>query len=442
MSMLTLFHLGGRWLALDGARLVPLDEYPTLDLPTLVISDFDHALTGVMSLEASPRMAAPLVERRLRDEGLVEGETRLEISELVRVGKGFQALYSAVPMGDWQRMIGWANGNRDHCLVVPLLSVAKRLLQPGQAVVLRHGNQVTYLAVDRDAVQHAETLAYSDDTDGVLGSITALADRVRALLVNGHAPRKVIWYGLDVRPGQDDTAYATLFGQALKLEVQMAAHHALRLDDGETVQSAIPEIARAARIGDAASPQLSGALIHAERWLPLAAAAAAVAALGLLLFAWRVDSHAKDKLAQAAQLQAEASRAVAAASAPDMDELRHTRDFVKRLAAAADGQDMSVALAKVRQSAQAWVHVLRLRMDERTHQIFVEGAIDHGPDGAKHLGMFIANLRTAGFQPLAVDPPLGTRSADYFSYALQPAASAPVAYALQASAQGAPGRSP
>lgn len=426
MSMLTLFHLGGRWLALDDKRLVPMDDYPVLDLPAVVITDFDGALTGVMSLEANSSMAAPLIERRLRDEGLVEGETRLEISWLVRVGKGFQALYSAVPMGGWQRIIRWANTGSDHRLVVPLLSVAKRLLQPGRAVVLRHGKQVTFLAINHDAIQYAETFAYSDDNEGIQDSVNALADRVRALLGHGRRPSSVVWYALDATPGQDESAYAAAFGAELDLEVQLAPHSLLTLPDGATIRSALPVVAEAVRLGDATSPRLAGVPVRAEQALPFAAVGAVVLSLALLLFGWYSRGQANEQAAQASHLQTQATQMASktemrlAALSGDAATLENTRQFVERVAAASTADDVSIALAKVRQSAQGWVRVLRLRVDETDHQLYVEGAIDKGVDGSERLGRFIANLRSVGFRPVAVDPPPGTQSADYFSYALHP----------------------
>lgn len=430
MSMLTVFHLGGRWLALDGSRLVELPEYPKLDVPTMVVSDFNHALTGVMSLEAKPSMAAPLIERRLRNEGMVEGETRLEITHLIRVGKGFQALYSAVPMGDWQNMVSWAGAGGDHCLIVPLLSVAKRLLKPGRAVVLRHGKQVSFLAMDTHTIQHAETLAYSDDAKGVRDAINGMADRVRALLGQGQHPDRVEWYALDAQPGQDEEALAAGFAQAVGVNVHLADHRSLILPAGDTIQSAMPVVASAAQVGDAATSRVAGVMWQAERLLPAAAAIIAVVALGLLLLAWQGRNHAADKSAQAEQMQVQAAsvetktRAQQANLAQNSVPLQETRQFVQRLADASRNPDMSVALANIRQAAKTWVHILRVRIGPTDHRLYVEGAISEGERGANDLAAFIANLRAAGYDPVAVNPPLGTRSANYFAYALDPLATA------------------
>jgi len=427
MSTLTIFHLGGRWLALDGSRLVPLPAYPKLDLPAIVVSDFDNALTGVMALDAKPSMAAPLIERRLRNEGMVDGETLLEISHLTPVGRGFQALYSALPMSNWQRMVSWADSCEDHCLIVPLLTAAKRLQRPGQAIVLRHGKAVTYLSVENDAILHAETMAYSNDIDGVRASIYSLSDRVRALLGKGARPGSVLWCALDGAPDQDEQQFAAEFGKALGLDVQLAPQQTLTLPDGGQVRTSMPWLAQSIRIGDAATSRFSGLLLRAERLLPYAAAASIALALGLFGLGWHWRNQASAQSSEAGRTSAEATR-IAGETQAEMRALQsdngaadRSRQFIERLAMASEGQDMSIVLGKVRRAAQDWVSILRVRMDEVDHRLYVEGAIDKGPDGARNLALFIENLRAVGFDPVAVDPPPGTQSADYFSYALQPA---------------------
>ena len=59
-------------------------------------------------------------------------------------------------------------------------------------------------------------MAYSNDSDGgVLASVNALADRVRALLVKGARPRSVVWYALDAAADHDEQKLAADFGKVL-----------------------------------------------------------------------------------------------------------------------------------------------------------------------------------------------------------------------------------
>lgn len=426
MSTLTLFHLGGRWLALDGSRLVTMPAYPKLDVPVVVVSDFDNALTGVLAMEANASMAAPLIERRLRKEGMVEGETRLEVAHSISVGRGFQALYSAVPMANWQRMLSWAESCEHHCIVVPLLSVAKRLQKPGQAVVLRHGKQVTFLGIQKDNILYAETMAYSNDNDGLLASVNALADRVRALLVKGARPSSVVWYALDAAADHDDQKLAVDFGKALGLDVQLANHQSLALAEGGQIRSAMPSLANVIDTTDAVTSRFSSMLYRAERFLPWAAAASVVFAIGLFALGAYWYNQSNNQLKQAEQLRADADSAATQTQAllaelkKDNGEAERSRQFIERLAIASQDQDMSLTLEKVRQAAQNWVSILRLRRGETDQRLYVEGAIERGPDGSRNLALFIANLRSVGFDPVAVDPPPGTQSAEFFSYALNP----------------------
>lgn len=151
----------------------------------------------------------------------------------------------------------------------------------------------------------------------------------------------------------------------------------------------------------------------------------------MLLLGWRSHVQANGKFDQAAQMHNTAAGIEArfatrlAKIKAESSQLENTHKFVQRLAVASSGEDASVAIARIRQAARTWVRVLRVRIGEADHRLYVEGALDHSRDSAKHLALFIANLRAAGFDPTAVDPPLGTRSADYFAYALDPARPVP-----------------
>jgi hypothetical protein len=167
-------------------------------------------------------------------------------------------------------------------------------------------------------------------------------------------------------------------------------------------------------------------LYRAERFLPWAAAASVVFAIGLFALGAYWYNQSNNQLKQAEQLRADADSATTQTQAllaelkKDNGEAERSRQFIERLAIASQDQDMSLTLEKVRQAAQNWVSILRLRRGETDQRLYVEGAIERGPDGSRNLALFIANLRSVGFDPVAVDPPPGTQSAEFFSYALNP----------------------
>jgi len=180
--MQLLLHQDGKWLSFDGDRVTALDGRPRIGRPTIVVTDFDGAVSDVTSLEGSPSHAVALIERRLRADGLIDGDSKVLIHQLRTVGNGYQALFTAVPLDRWQPMFAWADGQEDHCLLVPTIALLWKRLKPGRGVVLHSGRKVVFLAALRNSVVHASALAFSDSREDLSMTVAALGDRAGTLL--------------------------------------------------------------------------------------------------------------------------------------------------------------------------------------------------------------------------------------------------------------------
>ncbi len=182
MNPQLLLHQDGQWLAFDEDRVQLLDGRPRIDRSTVVLTDFDGAISDVTSLEGSTAHAVALIERRLRAEGLIDGDSKVLIHHSRTVGNGYQALYTAVPLDRWQPMFGWADDQPDHCLLVPTVALLWKLLKPGKGVVLHSGRKVAFLAALPNRVVFASALAYSDSRDDLMLTVAGLGDRAGQLL--------------------------------------------------------------------------------------------------------------------------------------------------------------------------------------------------------------------------------------------------------------------
>ena len=182
MSTQLLLHQDGKWLQFDGATVKALDTRPRIDQPSVVLTDFDGAVSDVTSLEGSPSHAVALIERRLRADGLIDGDSKVLIHQLRTVGAGYQALFTAVPLDRWQQMFAWADSQDDHCLLVPTVALLWKSLKPGRGVVLHSGRKVVFLAALRNSVVHASALAFSESREDLAMTVAALGDRAGTLL--------------------------------------------------------------------------------------------------------------------------------------------------------------------------------------------------------------------------------------------------------------------
>ena len=208
MSIQTLLHQDGKWLAFDGARVRRLDTRPNIDRASIALSDFDGAVSQVTSLEGSPAHAVALIEKRLRADGLIDNESKILIHQTRTVGNGYQALFTAVPLDRWQQMFAWAEAQPDHCLLVPTTALLWRMLKPGRGIVLHGGRQVVFLASLRDRILHASALAFSDAREDLELTVASLGERVGRELGEGDADAlqtlEVEWLGvLTARPAHD-----------------------------------------------------------------------------------------------------------------------------------------------------------------------------------------------------------------------------------------------
>lgn len=192
-----LLHQDGRWLSFDGRHVRPLDARPRLNRATVVVTDFDGAVSQVTALEGSPAHAVALIEKRLRADGLIDNESKILIHRTRTVGNGYQALFTAVPLDRWQQMFAWAENQPDHCLLVPTVALLWRTLKPGRGVVLHSGRQFVFLAAVGERIVHASALAFSDSHDDLAMTAASLAERVGRELAEGDALQAldVQWVG-------------------------------------------------------------------------------------------------------------------------------------------------------------------------------------------------------------------------------------------------------
>lgn len=198
MSNLSLLHQDGHWLVFDGDRVTHLDARPKVDRATVVITDFDGSISQVTALEGSPSHAIALIEKRLRADGLIDNESKILIHQTKTVGNGYQSLFTAVPLDRWQQMFAWAEGQVDHCLLVPSVALLWQMLKPGRGIVLHSGRQFVFLASLRNRIVHASALAFSESESDLEMTVAALAERAGKELAGADDALEALnveWYG-------------------------------------------------------------------------------------------------------------------------------------------------------------------------------------------------------------------------------------------------------
>ncbi|NCT89084.1 hypothetical protein GXB84_17340 [Stenotrophomonas acidaminiphila] len=464
MSLLHVIQQQGHWLLFDGATVTRSDSRPRLAGAAVVVSDFENAVSNVISLEGSPAHAVALIERRLRSDGMIDGESKILIHRTRSIGAGYQTLFTAVPLDLWQQTYAWAEAQPDHCLLIPFTSLLFKSLRPGLGLVLQSGRQVSVLAVLKHDMIYRTALAYSEDPSDMAMTVGALAEQFAEDLGSGEdslEPLALHWCPVLVpRPdaGQpwSDDALREVFAVRSGLRVDSVPLRVVRDEQGNEYRSGIGWIQSQARPGIAINPLASRLAWSAESLLPVASAASLVFALILAALGARWALTGSEASARAdevgSEIEAIEQRIAAMQAQQAMPEgFAGVQAFIERATRLHDGADPSASLAQVRDAAAGQVRILRVKLEEPAaaprnpgmpaaptppagdYTLRVDGVADpwRGTPGMQ-VPAFVEGLRRAGFDPQPVDPQGGgmnTRSAGgFFSYLLKrpPAAAAEV----------------
>lgn len=74
MNAAILLHLDESWTLIEEDRVRTVREYPRLAAPTLVVTDFGGAVSGISTIHENKHYAEALIGRRLRDDNAIENE--------------------------------------------------------------------------------------------------------------------------------------------------------------------------------------------------------------------------------------------------------------------------------------------------------------------------------------------------------------------------------
>jgi len=432
----TYLHLGDEWHIVDaaGVGLKPAKAYPNIDQPVWVIDSFSNASVGVARLQGKAVHAPALIERKVRSEGLVDGESRVLIHRQIKEADGLQVLYTAVPLESWQQVMGWAGKQKDHCLVLPLAALASAGVAKGEGRVLRLGRQLIYFAYRENGFVQAMVTAYSETIDDLLIATRSLAEQA-CKGCGGHRVR-VTWYSLSARQDEEEQLLRCL-GERIDCSVALSPMMPLAVD-GEQRYSALPYLLQQRRIMQAINPVQERLAAGAEQLLPMGMVAATVIALGLVTLGtfahWQAhsESESTEHLLREASQREQTAQAVAARTLPA--GYVETQAFIDGLHAQDVAYNPAHILAILRTAAGSEVRILRARWAPAEVKpalqpnlpgaqpiqipagVVIDGLLREGVEPAA-LTRFLLKLREFGYAATPLDPADGGQNGG-FSYRL------------------------
>lgn len=159
--------------------------YPTLDDDATVLWWPARCVIGLHTYEGQPRHAAPLIERKLRNEGVLEGTAKVFVLRVQTIGKLCHAFYMVASAEDWSQLRAWESAQDRQCLLVPVLHAAWCLKRHAQLVVIQGESEIVVMGTVHKKPIHLSAVLFSADAfelEEVLRSLAArLRDELRGL---------------------------------------------------------------------------------------------------------------------------------------------------------------------------------------------------------------------------------------------------------------------
>lgn len=448
MTRQILIEQHDRWLLVDEERVSAHQGRPRPSRTAVALAEFEGAGSHVISLEGSAAHAVALIERRLRADGLVDGEAKILIHSTRTIAAGYQTLFTAFPLETWQQYFAWAEAQPDHCLLVPIPSLMWWRMSPGQGMVMHNGRRLSVLARLKNNIIHASTMAFSEDADDLAMSAGALAQQFADEMARSEDAVESLqlrWCSMlvdDALPGEQplDQVLREIFSARVGVNVESVPHRAVRDSEGRSYRTAAFWLNMRAMPQIAVNPTSTRLAFVAEWMLPLASIASLAFALvlGAIGVRWAINVGDAHKRATAMATEAEQINARIQALAGQQqvpEDFAGFQGFLAHAVTLQQAHDPVAALAMVRAAAGDQVRVLRVRSDgDRADSsagsvalLRVDAMVDPlAGDNGQQLSAFVQRLRQAGYDPQPIIPQAMSGAApgagSHFSYLLRPLA--------------------
>ncbi len=439
---LAILHLGDQWLAQDGNAIQIISPFPKLSGAVSVIETFGDSPSGVMRLQGKTAHAEALVERKIRAEGLVDGESRVLIHHQRTVAGAMEVLFTAVPLPVWQAVSEWTQQQHDHCVLLPIAALACAGIKEGQGRVVRYGANLVYFANTSDGLIYASVTAYSDAEEDVEIAVRSLAEQAagnvrgvgtRAFSTSQEKSKaqsiKVLWCPL-YADGEEDLRMQQLFVQVAKCDLEDCSEGELNQVDAEgnaiseqQLQTALPHLLKRASLRTSANTGGQRLAAFAEAWSPFSTVFVAACAAGLFAYGGynhtigaQINSNVELQNSKSVKSE-EMVRRLDAKQAPA--EYEEVQKFINTLQPGVTGYNPAAVVTDIGAAAGREIRILRIRLENIPNKplsMVFDGALRPGVDGAA-ITTFLLQLRGAGYIVASMDPADGGQSGN-FTYRL------------------------
>ena len=292
---LPIINLDDQWYLVQGAHLQKIDKPETLDGSNIILTDFSDAVSGLEMVTGPVEHAAALIDKRLRDIGLLDGPSKIIVHNTRKVGDTATVIFTAIPADTYTEYFEMVNKQRDHCLVVPLLSVLCKQVDlssdDGQAIVFHHNREFDLLIVKNKKIKKISRLtSFSTLDDDINQTLETLAKEIESQNIDSQNKIESIkWFAfLDAKDNQNNLS--DKLHDLTAIEIIDGSHVDIIYQNKE-YQSSILHFFKNIKAKDAANENTSRMLYLSEKILPLVAMIFITVILYLSVILWQWNSE-------------------------------------------------------------------------------------------------------------------------------------------------------
>jgi Tfp pilus assembly protein PilN len=414
MTLKHVYRIGDSgWQLCLGREVHEVPAWPRLRHPAVAVLDLDDIHTGVWRFDGKPEHAQALIEKRVRLEGLIEGQAHIVVHRLLRHPGGFQACFSAVPLEIWQRATAWAAEQPDHCLLVPGAGLLVHGVADGQGRALVSERRWQAYAQYEGGMAWVSVQGLGQGEAALDSAAQLMASQWRQALPLGVNPRVevgALWAwataGGDAAGVEGGVqALQTVLGQVNRLPTQVLAP----VGEGGLVHTGLVALAQAAAGAQAVNPGLALLAWRAERWVGALAAVTVLAGAGLVGLGLYARHEAGVQRQAAGALKSEFEqlqrRVQAVSELKPPARLLPVTEFARKLDDG-DRYDPIALLAVLRRVTVPQIRIQRVHLETgagaKARAYRVDGVV--GLDTSAAVPEWVAALASAGWSVRAVDP--------------------------------------
>ncbi|MDI1229629.1 MAG: hypothetical protein PSU93_00570 [Methylobacter sp.] len=209
-----------------GALVLPgLDDVPA---PVRMITDYAGSAFGVEALNASLDQVSIVLEKKLRENGLIDGFSEVIIHQVSRIAGLSVALYTAVSVDTFLTYGRSCQAHKEPCHPIALAHCLYRyalsITGESTAVVLQHGRCVDFVLVNNGhAVAAERLLVYARDDDGDKMVVQLLQAFAAVEKRGAELPAKVVWLVHDSASLEAESWFAEFKHRATFCSAELAA---------------------------------------------------------------------------------------------------------------------------------------------------------------------------------------------------------------------------